>query len=212
MLKRFLILPVLLFVGSYAISAQVDDYQSWSIVKFTKDIDAKTSVSLTPIVRHFNNITEYQNASLDYSIKRKLGKGWHAQFLGRTWFMPERSNRQFLWLDVGYSKAINKSKLASHVRLHHAIDVKDIPDGDWVRWMTKWSFPTFGKFTATVGFEPWLRLNGVSKITRVRYEPDIKYAFSSKTSLTARYRFERSINLGPKANFNVWVITLAFKL
>lgn len=194
--------------------SQVTDYQSWSIVQFSKSIDDKTSVALTPIVRHFNNLTQYQNSSIDYSIRRKLGKGWHAQLLGRTWFMPERTNRQFLWLDVGYSRKIKQSKLASHIRVHYALDIKDQPnpDADFIRWMTKWSFPSFGKFTATFGYEPWLRLNGFSELQRVRYEPEIKFAFNSNTTLTTRYRFERSIKIEPELNFDVWVIVLSFKL
>lgn len=206
------ILVVLVIVIWLPSQAQTDDNIIWAIFKMTKSLSDKTSIAVTPIVRINEDVSNYQNTSLDLSIRRKLGKSWHVQLLERTWFIPDQKIRQFLWVDVGWSKSFAKTKLASHVRLHHAMDINDRNDPDFIRWLTKFSFPRIGAFTPTFAIEPWLRLNNFNEIQRMRYEPGVTIKLADRLDGTAVWRRELSVNLEPSVKVNQFVLVLHWKL
>lgn len=211
--SRILVVIVsILFTVQTIGHAQLTDRVMWNTLKFTKSIDSKTSFAVTPILRLNNEISEYQNTSLDLSIRRKVGKGWHIQLLTRKWWIPNAPDRQFLWLDVGYTKNYEKTKLASHVRYHYAIDLNGRPDNDFIRWKTKFTFPAIGKLKPHFAIEPWLRMNGFGNLQRMRYEPGLSYKTSDRTDLTLVYRFERSTNLDPGFRIDMVVLELQYKL
>jgi len=194
---------------------QDPDNIAWSSLSFTKALDEKNSVAFKPIIRHNENITQYQNFSLDASYKRVLGKGWHAQFITRYWFIPDNTDRYFIWFDVGYGKKINNSKLGSHVRFHNAIDIKDRIDADFLRWKTKWTLPPMGKFTLEISLEPWYRLDAKKQLNvsngwvRMRYEPGVNYKINDHWTFQAVYRREN--NKGDAREFNAGVFNLGYK-
>ncbi len=175
-----------------------------------KSIDEHYSIALKPIVRHKNDISDYNNSSIDLSLRRKIGKGWHLQGLTRYWFIPDNTDRFFLWFDIGYSKPVGKSKLSTALRYHHAFDIKDRIDPDFVRLNTTWSFPSMGKITPIFSIEPFLRVDTLGKVTRMRYEPGIKWKITDKVVFTGKYRIEKNTN--PSRNLNVAVVNLGITL
>ena len=208
-MRYALFIIITLAITSYSLDAQDTDNIMWSSMQITKTLDEKNSIAFKPIMRHHQDISEYQNLSLDASYRRQLGKGWHAQFITRYWFIPDNTNRYFMWYDVGYGKKIKKSKLSSHVRFHNAIDIKDRVDPDFFRWKTKWTFPAMGKFTLEMAIEPWYRVDAINEFVRMRYEPGINYKISDSWIFQAVYRREN--NKGDARDFNVAVINLGYK-
>jgi len=208
MRDTILVLFVLLLAAPSLIG-QDDDNILWSSIQLTKTIDDKNSVAFKPIIRHNEDISNYQNFSIDASYRRKLGKGWHAQFITRYWFIPENTDRYFMWYDIGYGKKINNSKLSSHIRYHNAIDIKDNVDPDFFRWKTKWTFPAMGKFTFEMSLEPWYRVDTVNDFVRMRYEPGVNYKINDNWVFQVVYRREN--NKGDARDFNAGVINLGYK-
>lgn len=208
-MRYFLFTLILLGATHFSIKAQSSDNILWSSVQVTKSLDKKNSVAFKPIIRHNQDISKYQNFSLDASYRRQLGKNWYAQFLTRYWFIPNNTNRYFMWYEIGYGTRIKKSKLSSYIRFHNAIDIKKNIDPDFFRWKTKWTFPAVGKFTFEMSLEPWYRLDTVNQWVRMRYEPGINYKINNDWTFSAVYRLE--INKGDATDFNAGVINLGYK-
>jgi len=209
--SKYLILPLLLFFTTF-LNAQVDDNIIWATLKVQKQLNPKTSVAFTPIFRFNEDISNYQNMSIDLSVKRKVAKDWSVQFLARTWFVPEDQDRQFLWLDIIYGKKFKNLQVGSNVRYHFAFDIKDRQDGDFIRWKTTLTLLSLGKFKPLIAIEPWWRLEGFNDFQRIRYEPGIRYDASKSLSFAAVFRREASLNLDPEVAVNMYVLTAAYKL
>ncbi len=213
MLNFKTVLPFLfLFFLLNNVYSQITDDILWASVKVQHQLNDKTSVAIAPIFRFNEGLSEYQNSSIDLSIKHKLGKGWYGQFITRTWFMPDRSDRQFLWFDIGYGRALNKMKLSSSLRFHLALDIKDIPDADFLRWKTVFTLPKMKKFQPFAAIEPWFRFNNFDKIQRVRYEIGTTFQVTDQIKLLGMYRLEDFYNIDPKITFNMYVATLIYTL
>lgn len=210
MLKQIIVIAILFF-SSYTI-AQIDDNILWSKFGISKTINEKTTVSLAPIVRYNDDISNYQNWSLDYSATYKFAKNWSAKLTGRTWFIPNGTNRQFIWPQIAYGKSLEKIKISTYLRYHLALDIKDNVDPDFIRWSLNFTFLKLGKFEPSLGIEPWLRLNTFNKIQRVRYQPGLKYTFSDTVNMSLTLWNEQNTTLANDQDFNIWVLALNYKL
>jgi len=199
-IRLFLIGLSLIF--SVQTFSQTNDNLIWASFKLHKDVTEKTNVHIEPHFRFNNDISSYQNMSIQAAVKQKLGKGWSAQVLARTWFVPEQTFRQFLWFDLGYGKSIDKFKIGSSLRWHHAFDIKDRVDGDFMRWKTTLSYSPFPKLRTFFAYEPWWQLNKVNEWQRVRYEPGIAYKFADQWEAVFIWRREESANLEIPINDN----------
>lgn len=205
---------IFIFIGlvvniSYS---QIKDNINWSSVKLNKSISDNASISIAPIIRFNDHLHSYQNTSLDIAIKQRLAKGWHMQLLSRTWFIPDQPGRQFIWFDVGYNFSLRNFKIASHTRLHLALDINDRNDPDYLRWKSTFSFPSIGGINPFVAIEPWFRLNDNMQLQRMRYEPGFHLSLKDDIKLSLTYRRENSKNLIPTKRFNMYLITLGIQL
>ena len=191
---------------------QTKDNVLWASFKVQKKLDQKTSLALAPILRLNDDLSNYQNFSIDLSIKRKIAKEWSLQLLGRTWFIPDAKIRQFLWLDVIFSKRLKNFNIASNVRLHYALDLFGNKDSDFIRWKTTLKLLTLGKIQPFISIEPWFQLNGQNSFRQIRYEPGLSYKINDKFGLLAMYRRQATIDIEPEINFNMIVVTLSYML
>jgi len=210
-LKPLFLISIFYFV-SITVNAQVDDNVLWSKIGISKSISDKTTLSFAPIIRHNEDINKYQNISFDYAVSQKLSKGWSAKLTGRTWFLPNGSERQFIWPQINYTKTLNKLKISSYVRYHLALDLKDVTDPDFLRWDVSFTLLDLGKFQTSMAIEPWLRLNSFNTIQRIRYKPGIKYLASDKANLALTLWNEQNTTLANGSDFNIWVLALNYKL
>ncbi len=207
---RFVIVLLTTAVSIQGLLAQTHDNIIWASVKVQKNINDKTSVSIAPILRINEDITAYQNSSIDVALRQKIAKGWSVQVLSRTWFVPDADIRQFAWFDVAYAKKFEKWSIGSSLRMHYAIDINDNDDPDFLRWKTRAGWTTLGKWEPFVIIEPWLRLNSAWEMQRIRYEPGVTYKFDKSWAFTLIYRREETLNLDPERNFNMYVVTLSY--
>lgn len=188
------------------------DNQSWSSVRLRKNIDEKTRVDLRPIVRHIDDFSTYQNSSIDYAFRRKLGKGWYGQLLGRTWFIPDAPNRQFVWGDVGYVFKNSRINFTNRVRLHVALDLNETTENDFIRYQSSLSPIVNWKAKPFFAIEPWYQLNGINGLRRIRYETGLNIPFLRDYNFTFMYRRQDSLNTDPGSSQNQFVLTLTYNL
>ena len=209
-LKNIIITSLLVLTASSF--AQVDDNVLWASFGLNKTLNEKVSLKFAPIVRYNNDISDYQNMSIDYAVNYKFAKNWSAKLTGRTWFIPNGTNRQFIWPQITYGKKLGAFKLGSYLRYHYAIDIKDNVDPDFIRWDISLAYLNFGKFQASFAIEPWLRLNSFNEIQRIRYKPGVKYTFNDEINLSLILWNEQNTTLANGLDFNIWVLTLNYNL
>jgi len=205
-------IAAIIFILTFSkITAQTDNVL-WSSFQVQKSIAKNTTVNFKPIFRFNDDISSYQNMSADYFVKQKFTNGWSTQLLGRTWFLPNSPNRQFIWLDVALSKSIHKIKIDSRLRYHWALDINDRSDPDYFRWLTKFSYKNSSTITPYIGVEPWVRTNTQNQFQRIRFEPGFIWSINTDISMNLQYRHEESINLKPKRITNFIVFNLLYKI
>ncbi|MFK7936735.1 MAG: hypothetical protein AB8G22_24690 [Saprospiraceae bacterium] len=201
---------IIFLLAALSISAQTIDNTSWLSIKLQQNYHNGLSLALVPIVRLNENVSNYDNSSIDLVVQQKFKKGWSGRFVHRTWFIPEGTGRYFFWLDAIYGKKFEKIGLSSFVRYHHAVNTKERNDSDFIRWKTTLSLINVGKISPFFAFEPWYQFDGFDQIRRLRFEPGIKWKFNPNLVLTAMYRREVSQNREDPRNFNMYVVNLAY--
>ncbi len=186
----------------------------WASVQLRKKFSPKWSLQVQPIVRYDENISSYQNSSLDISLRRNLGPNWHLQVLSRTWAIPNGNTRQFLWLDVAYKTKVPSLNISviNRLRYHQAFDTGPNIDQDYLRYIVQIVPTTSWKLKPTIAYERWFILNDVNVFRRFRIEPGLRYQFNDTYGLTGIWRRESDINDVEDIiiNRNLWVVALVY--
>jgi len=192
--------------------AQVFDNILWVKTSINHSFNPKTSASFAPIFRLRDDISEYQDISFDYSAKRKLNSHFSVSLIGRTWFLRDGRKRQFVWPQISYSNSFEKLKLSSYLRWHHAFDINDVLDQDFLRWKLGLSFQTTDRLRLFVAAEPWYRLDGENKeIQRNRYSLGAGYKLSENTNLTLDW-WRQTTSFDVDVTVNIFVVHLAYTI
>jgi len=203
-LLQFLLFPFT------SIKAQTNDNIVWASMKLHTNLGDKTSLAIAPILRLNDDISDYQNMSIDISLKRKLGKRWAVQLTERTWFIPNGTNRQFLWVDLIYGQKFGNLQFSSSLRYHYAFDIKESVDGDFFRWKTIFSLLNLGKIKPFVGVEPWFQTNKIGDFRNMRYIVGFNYKLDKQLGLGLKYWRQETMNIEPSRNFNIYLATLSY--
>jgi len=211
--RTYLIKKILLFivVCNSALLFGQNDHVNWSSFQLQKKVSEKVTVNFKPIFRFNEDISSFQNMSVDIFGSYKLGKGWKAQLAFRTWFIPDAKPRQFIWPEIGYGFSKGNFKIDNRIRYHLALDINDREDPDFLRWSIRFMYNK-GKVKPYLAFEPWLRLNGIEKIQRIRYIPGVSWKLNDTYSLAFTYWREESANIEPELNTNIWLLNLLVKI
>ena len=212
MIKNVLIICGLVIMCFSDSMAQGDDNIAWLSVSGTTKIAKDWTFNFTPILRLNEDFSEYQIFSLDYAFKNKINVNWSFQVLGRTWFLPNGTQRQFLWPQIVYSHKIKDIAWSHRVRWHQAFDIEERFDPDFIRYQQQLKYTAWGKFQPFIALELWWGLNGILQIERLRYIPGISYKFNDVVSLSAALWRQESLNLTPEMDVNIWRVNLAFNL
>jgi len=175
-------------------------------------ITEKTRFDFKPIIRFNEDISNYQNSSIDISIHHKLDKGWSIQFLSRTWFIADTTNSQFLWWDIAHQIKTKSVSITNRVRMHLSLNLNNVNPADFLRFQTTLAPNVKWKIKPFINFEPWWQLDNENAFRRIRYEPGLRYSFGDHVSLTTVYRRQDSIGIEPPNKQNHYVLTLLYKI
>lgn len=212
-MNKYVLCFLVLFLCTLTnIEAQKDDNIAWLSVSGATKIQKEWTFVLTPILRLNDDFESYQNFSLDYAFKRKLSTNWTGMVLGRTWFLPNGTKRQFLWFDAAFTQNLKDISWSHRVRWHMAFDIEDREDPDYIRYLQTIKYTAWGKFQPLIGFELWWGLNGIRQFERLRFIPGFSYKFNDAMTLSAVLWRQETINLANPLQNNIYRINLAFNL
>lgn len=204
-------LVVIFFLVTPLISMSQNDNINWSSIQLQIKLSEKTTFNAKPIFRLDEDISNFQNASIDIFAKYNLGKGWSTQLTSRTWFIPNQKNRQFVWPDLAYSFTKGNIKVNNRIRYHLALDINGRKDPDFIRYIIQVAYSK-GKVKPFIGVEPWFRLNGIEQWQRIRYILGVSWKLNDIYSLSFTYWKQESFNLEPMESTNVWLLNLLVKI
>lgn len=205
------ILLFLVFLSHSTVFFGQNDHINWSSFQLQKKLSEKTTVNVKPIFRFNEDMSNFEDMSVDVFASYKLGKGWTAQLASRTWFIPDQKPRQFIWPEVSYGFSKGSLKIDNRLRYHLALDINDRQDSDFLRWSIRFMYNK-GNIKPFLAFEPWLRLDGIEKIQRVRYMPGVSWKLNDTYSISFTYWKQESVNIEPKENTNFWLLNLLVKI
>lgn len=212
---RILLVFIISIYGSGLIGQVETEDILWSSLAFSKKFSDKWSAQIKPTVRHNNEISNYQNASVDLSVKNSFAKGWGAQFLTRLWFIPDGNDRLFLWADVNYKTTIPSLSVSVNQRLryHLALDTGPTTDLDYFRYIVDLVPATSWKFKPTLSYERWFILNDVERFRLSRLQPGFIYTITDRISFKGQLwrQLERQVD-GSTFFQNLWQASLGYKL
>ena len=210
---KYIFSLIVIFLFTFSVSkAQGDDNIAWLSFSAKTEIKKDWTTSFTPIFRLNEDFSEYQNFSLDYSVKKKINANWSIAVLGRTWFLPNGTQRQFLWPAITYSHKVKDIAWSHRVRWHQAFDIEGRTDPDFIRYFQNLKYTAWGKWQPFLGLELWWGLNGTLQIERLRYIPGIQYKLNDTVSLSVALWRQESLNLDPEMDVNIYRINLAFTI
>lgn len=215
--RLLLLVSVASWLISVSLSGQQEDISDnilWSGMQLRKAWGDGWSGQLQPIFRFNQDIGAYANSSIDYSIRRNMGKDWYVQLIGRTWFMPNRGDRQFIWTDIGKSFKIPALSLSvsNRLRWHLALDINDNFDADFLRLLVQLVPTTSWKLKPTFAVETWYQFNAANTITRLRINPGLRYRFNDEISLSTTLWIQNDINIANERRDKLWVAILTYNL
>ncbi len=211
------ILAMLIVLSTDIMHAQDQDFMDnilWAQVHFKKSFSPQWIGFFKPILRRNNDLGSHQNFSLDYAIRRKLGKKAYIQFTGRTWWMPERGDRQFLWLEVGHKTVLPGRTIimSNRLRYHLALNLYGNFDPDFLRHLIKFLPNTTWKLMPSFGVETFFQFNGFNQVRRIRFEPGITYHINTNMDYSLVLWRQNTYNTDISRHDNLWVSTISFKL
>ena len=187
------------------------DLGSWSSISASKKIDNSTFI-FKPIVRFNDNLSGYNNASIDFIVRHKIDPHWQVSFLERYWWLDDDVNRNFWFLDLGYRfKPTEKIVLSQYVRWHIAQDI-EISDPNFLRWHPSIELNTKSKFKPYAAIEFFFRIDGINEFQRTRAKIGGTYVASDKIQLLLRLWREVFFNVANPRTDYIIEFNLGYKL
>lgn len=205
---RIIFCAFVLLLSTSEISAQADN-TLWAAVKLRIIPDDKSKIDITPISRFHDNYSDYRNTSIDYTYSRKVSSLVTLGLTGRTWFLRDGSNRQFVWPFISLGVKSGKSSIQTRFMKHWALDLDGVADRDFFRIKPSMSYPLSDKLTSQLAIEPWYQFDDENRFARIRYEVGLGYKFTEHLTASALYRREND-EISP--DFDMMVTTLTFQL
>ena len=205
---RFLFCAFVLLLSTNKISAQADN-TLWASVRLRIIPDDKSKIDIRPISRFHDSYSDYRNSSLDYTYSRKISSLVTLGLTGRTWFLDDGSNRQFIWPFISFGIKSGKSSIQTRFMKHWALDLDGVADRDFFRLKPSMSYPLSDKLTSQLAIEPWYQFDDENKFTRIRYEVGLGYKLTKHLTASALYRREND-EISP--DFDMMVTTLTYQL
>lgn len=205
---RFLFCAFVLLLSTNKISAQADN-TLWASVRLRIIPDDKSKIDIRPISRFHDSYSDYRNSSLDYTYSRKISSLVTLGLTGRTWFLDDGSNRQFIWPFISFGIKSGKSSIQTRFMKHWALDLDGVADRDFFRIKPSMSYPLSDKLTSQLAIEPWYQFDDENKFTRIRYEVGLGYKLTKHLTASALYRREND-EISP--DFDMMVTTLTYQL
>ncbi|MFK7776031.1 MAG: DUF2490 domain-containing protein [Saprospiraceae bacterium] len=202
-----------IFGNVVQITAQLD-WVSWSSVQLNYKANDRFIIKLKPIWRQKNDLSEYDNSSIDVILSYKINKQWSVDVNNRHWFLPnDGDDREFWFFDLNHKISLSpKFVFSNKLRYHLGVDWNR-EDTDFLRWLSKISWSTGKKINPFIGWDFFYRFPENNVFARLRYKIGAAATLSNRTKLTVEYWRQFSLTdkfNEPEANF--LVVNFAYNL
>lgn len=192
------------------LNAQLD-WVSWSSVQLNYKAGDKFTVKLKPIWRQKNDLSKYDNTSIDVILSYKINKQWSVDINNRHWFLPkDGDDREFWFFDLNHKVPLSsKFVFSNKLRYHLGVDWNR-EDTDFLRWLSKVSYKTGKKINPFIGSDFFYRFPDDNVLARLRYKIGATLSLVNRTKLTVEYWRQFSLIdkfVEPGANFLVVNLT-----
>jgi len=170
---RIVFILFLVLLGSRA-QAQVD-ITSWTSVQLDYIANDKLTLKLKPIQRQRNDLSEYDNTSIDFITAYKFGNGWSGGILKRYFFIPDQDDLEFIFFDLKKTVPLGQFTFTNLVRYHL---VKGDGNRNFLRYHPILTYQLNDRWTPFVNLELWTTTD-ISKFVGARYSGGVKYKINS---------------------------------
>jgi hypothetical protein len=185
------------------------DLASWTSVQLNYKVDAKSTISLKPIIRHNNNLTKFQDQFVDAVISHKLDDKWTFGLLNR-WITDYSNNHGYaVFTDVAYSTKIAANlNVVNRLRYHLGFDF-DLFTNDFLRYEPRIVFGGFEKYKLYAAADFFYSTDSSKGLALTRYQLGTSYKISNTFKLSIDYWYE-AIKLSQDRN--VIILSLGINL
>jgi len=201
-----------LFITNYSWSQS--EWRSWSSVQLNYKANDKITMIAKPIIRHFDDLSKYNNTSIDLIISYKLPNNLKVSVLNRHWWEKHRPDREFWFFDLKHSLPLNSQlTFSNQLRYHLAVNWGGLKEPDFIRYAPSISYKTNFKLTASFTPEFFYRTNGINVLSGGRYILGFNYPLSDRLKLTAQYwRHIEHNDESPFLEANFLILNLGYNL
>ncbi len=172
----------LMLLGGQQSFAQTD-LGSWTGVKLATKLDKQTVVSLNPIWRMSNQLSQLNTTFIDLDLKRSFGNFW-VMLRNRSLLDQGTKYNHWIFADIGQKGSISETiKWAHKFRYHWGLKINDFDDVDLLRYEPSIRFIHSDKFSSRIAIEGHYRVLEDPSYFRTRYQVGGKYNFSQPLAL-----------------------------
>jgi len=202
---------LLLCFYSLILNSQAD-LRSWTTVQLDYKANDRLNIKLRPIVRHKDDLSNYNNTSIDFSLHYKLNQHWSMMLLERHFFIPDKGDREFLFFDVTRKdKLSSKLAFSNRFRYHLGLNLTNL-DPDFIRYQPTLSLKTNKAFSPFVATDLFYRIETVNELAGARYILGFNYKVLKKVNFNFQYWRQVGYNQYPLFNAHILVLTATYKL
>lgn len=209
---RYIITFLCIVAHLYSVEAQYD-LGAWTSFSLNMKLNDKLTMKARPIIRHKDDLSSFDNTSIDISMHYKFNKNWNAMILERHFFIPDGPDREFLFFDLAHKAGIgNDFSLSNRIRYHFALDIA-IKDADFIRYQPTLSYTGGKRFKPFIAIDAWLRLTqGPTEWSGSRYIAGVNYNFTDKLGLNTQLWIQDGYNEAPLFQTYFIITTLNIKI
>lgn len=209
---KYLLTLVIIVTNFYLAQAQYD-FGAWNSFSLNMKLNDMITMKARPIIRHNDDLSSFNNSSIDISMHFKFNKNWNAMILERHFFIPDGPDREFLFFDLTHKTGFgNNFSISNRIRYHFALDLSRL-DPDFIRYQPTLSYGGGKKLKPFVAIDAWLRLTGgPTEWSGSRYILGANYNFTDKLGLNTQFWIQDGYNEAPLFQTYFIVTTLNIKI
>ncbi len=186
---------LLLVIFPFISSAQSDDLQLWSSVKFSKKVNAKIRMELQEQIRWEDNMSQYKKSFTDLGFRYKVLKshslGMNIRIVNE--FNEDKYMRMNLDGNSEYSLKTMPITIKQRVRFQQSWD--SIGERDKSLFRTKWTLALKGKLISPyISHELYWKLATQNEHSKKRYTLGINWNMLNRLKMKLFFRSQQEFN------------------
>ena len=211
---RLFLLLFCVFSGIHCLQAQLGDNILWTGFNMQHKVDDKWNLELQPILRLNEDFGGYLNTSIDYAVHYSFTPNWKIRLLGRTWSVPDRTDRQMIWLDLTHASRFSKLPLqwTNRMRMHLALNLGGLLDRDFIRYRSQFQITQWKAIRPVFGTELWFQTEAQQALTRYRIELGCILPMGNGRSFLLLWHRENNVNIAQPFGDNLWWVIYRFSI